>query len=315
MAQKTSDKLLEDFCTWLQEQDRSPLTVRGYISALRQFSVWFRQTNGVDVEPARITPLDIKAYRQYLLVNRRLKPATVNHHLAALRALARWAERTGQVEHNPAQGIKLVQEVVAAPRWLMRSEQFSLLRKARERVQLGDLRAQGQPDEPGYIWPRRDLALLVLLLNTGLRLAEVAALTLSDVVLKERSGAVTVRSGKGRKARTVPLNHDARKALQEWLDVRPAVSTGALWLSQKGGALSTRALAARITMLAEQAGLEDVSTHTLRHSFAKNLVDAGVSLEKVATLLGHDNLETTRLYTTPSEADLQAATEQVAWEA
>jgi integrase/recombinase XerC len=66
--------------------------------------------------------------------------------------------------------------------------------------------------------------------------------------------------------------------------------------------------------LAEQAGLEDVSPHTLRHSFAKNLVDAGVTLEKVATLLGHESLETTRVYITPSQADLQAATEKVAWQ-
>jgi integrase/recombinase XerC len=65
--------------------------------------------------------------------------------------------------------------------------------------------------------------------------------------------------------------------------------------------------------LVERAGLDDVSPHTLRHSFAKNLVDADVGLEKVATLLGHERLETTRIYTQPSEADLQIATEKVAW--
>jgi integrase/recombinase XerC len=112
----------------------------------------------------------------------------------------------------------------------------------------------------------------------------------------------------------VPLNRDVRQALAAWLEVRPEEDTPALFLSQKGGAHSPRAISSRVTQLAEQAGLEDVSPHTLRHSFAKNLVDAGVTLEKVATLLGHESLETTRVYVTPSQADLQAATEKVAWQ-
>jgi len=77
--------------------------------------------------------------------------------------------------------------------------------------------------------------------------------------------------------------------------------------------LSACAIAFRVAGLAERAGLKDVSPHTLRHSFAKNLVDAGVGLEKMAKLLGHGGLETTRLYTPPPEANLQAATERVRW--
>ena len=85
-------------------------------------------------------------------------------------------------------------------------------------------------------------------------------------------------AGKGRKARDVPLNHDARTVLQAWLDVRPEDTDNALFLSQKGGRLSSRAIA----KFADRAGLDDVSPHTLRHSFAKNLVNADVGLEKVA---------------------------------
>lgn len=96
--------------------------------------------------------------------------------------------------------------------------------------------------------------------------------------------------------------------------MRPDEDTDALFLFQKGGRLSSRAIARVIKKLAARADLDDVSPHTLRHSFAKNLVDADVGLEKVATLLGHERLETTRIYTQPSEADLQAATEKVAWQ-
>jgi len=231
-----------------------------------------------------------------------------------VRAYARWAKATGLITDNPTKGIKALRQVDTAPRWLSRSEQYKLLRTVREAVQLGNLRAQGQNTAPGYIWPRRDACLITLMLNTGLRLSEVTALTLEDVEINDRSGEVRVRQGKGRQARAVPLNKDCRTVLTTWLAVRPETDSPALWLSQKGGPLSARAISRRVQALAHQAGLEGVSPHTLRHSFAKNLVDAGVGLEKVATLLGHANLNTTRIYITPSQVDLQQATEKVAWE-
>ncbi len=307
---------LNAFTTWLQEQDRSPRTVRAYTVALRDFAAWFTARTGQDLAPAHITPLDVKAYRQHLIEERRCKPTTVNNYLAGVRAYARWAKRTGQAEHDPTNGVKAIAQEDLAPRWLTRAEQYALLRAIEEEVQLGELRAQGDPAHPAWLWARRDKALLVLMLNTGLRLSEVAALRLADVEIHERSGQVRVL-GKGRKARQAPLNHDARKALTEWLAVRPGEESdpnvAPLFVSQKGGALSARAIAFRVAALADRAGLKNISPHTLRHTFAKNLVDNGVGLEKVAKLLGHSSLETTRLYTTPSEADLQAAAEKVSW--
>ncbi len=305
-----------DFLAWLEANDRSSSTIRAYALALCDFAAWFAQSTGEDLSPERITPLDVREYRQYLIAVRRLAPATVNTHLAAIRTYARWARNQGLIEQNPTNGIRGMRTTPTPPRWLTRQEQYMLLRVVREEVQLGDLRARGDPAHPGAIWPRRDQALIVLLLNTGLRLSEAAALELDDVSIRERSGTVRVREGKGRKARTVPLNRDARVALQEWLDVRRHLddTTPSLFLSQKGGLLTERAIGFRVAALARKAGLENVSPHTLRHTFAKNLVDADVGLEKVASLLGHESLETTRIYIAPSEADLQEATERVTWE-
>jgi len=192
----------ERFQRWLQEQDRASRTVRAYTVALRDFATWFQHTTGNPLTPTALTPLDVREYRQHLTAVRRLKPATVNQYLAGVRAYARWAKATGLITANPTNGIKSLRQVDTAPRWLSRSEQYKLLRTVREAVQLGTLRAQGQNTAPGYIWPRRDACLVVLLLNTGLRLSEVAALTLKDVEINDRSGTVRVRQGKGRQTRS-----------------------------------------------------------------------------------------------------------------
>ena len=302
------------FETWLQAQDKAESTIRGYTTALEQFATWFHQTNGKPLTPTALTPLDVKAWRSHLRTVRKLAASTINLKLAAVRSYTAWAQAAGKIQEDPANGIKMLKRKPTPPRWLTRSEQFALLRAAQEATQLGYLKAQGHLVQPSAIWSRRDAAILVLLLSTGLRLSEAEALCLSDIEINERSGSVHVRQGKGRKERNVPLNHDVRIALQTWLEVRPDEDTDAIFLSQKGGRLSSRAIARVIKKIAARADLDDVSPHTLRHSFAKNLVDADVGLEKVATLLGHESLETTRIYTQPSEADLQAATEKVAWQ-
>lgn len=146
-----------------------------------------------------------------------------------------------------------------------------------------------------------------------MRLSEVAALRVDNVVVKPRSGRVLVRKGKGRKSRRVQLNADVRKALQSWLDVRPETKSRALFLSQKGGRLRARSISGRVSVLGEKAGLDDLTPHMLRHSLAKNMVDQGISLDRVAKALGHSNLDTTKRYTTPSDADMQNEMEKVSW--
>ncbi|MFP4344267.1 MAG: tyrosine-type recombinase/integrase [Anaerolineales bacterium] len=306
--------LEEEFTASLRRKDRSERTVRAYAGAVADFRTWFEAHNpGQPCDPAHITPLDVRSYRTHLRDERRLSVNTVNSYLAGLRAFCKWAQGAGHAQHDPTSGIKSLKVQRSAPKWLEASDQYALLRAAEQAVQLGDLRAGGEADAPGAIWSRRDRALVVFMLNSGLRLSEVAALTLDDITIRPRSGWVDVRAGKGSKARRVELNKDARKALSEWLAVRPEEEgCAALWISQKGGALSKRALSGRITVLGEAAGL-DIHPHTLRHSFAKNLVRAGVGLEVVADLLGHENLDTTRIYTTPSAADRQAAVEKVRW--
>jgi site-specific recombinase XerD len=116
-----------------------------------------------------------------------------------------------------------------------------------------------------------------------------------------------VRSGKGDKDRTLPLNHDVRQALRAYLAVRPVVSTDYLLIGQRGQPLQADAVQLIVRKYAQRAGLSAVTPHILRHSFAKQVLDAGADLATVARLLGHERLETTAIYTQPTAQDLEAA--------
>ena len=302
--------MFDEFDRYLNQQDRSPLTIRGYLADLRTFAVWFQQTNGEDLRPSGITPSDIKEYRQYLLTVERAKAATINRHLAALSAYLNWAVRSGQIERNPSAGIRSVQQVNSGPRYLDRKQQFALQRAVEKELQVARLRFPKR-----WVSRQRDCAMVVFLLNTGLRLNEAVSLKLEDLQLTDRKGLVWVRQGKGGRQRNVPLNLDARRALQDWLNSRPEDGTDFVWIaveSEQEAALSSRSVQRALTRIGRQAGLPVLTPHMLRHSFAKNLIDSGVGLEKVASLLGHSSLNTTRIYVTPNQADLEKAVDQIA---
>jgi integrase/recombinase XerC len=196
---------------------------------------------------------------------------------------------------NPSQGIKPMAVEELAPHWLTRPQQAAFIRA----VQTGK--------------SLRDLAVCGLMLHAGLRVSEVCSLTRGDLVLRQRSGSVLVRQGKGNKQRRVPLNVTIRQILLDYLVSFPE-SQQVVFASDRAKHLTPRAVQHLVHRYAYKAHLEQVTPHTLRHSFCKNLVDVGVSLDKVALLAGHTSLDVTRRYTTPSEQDLQAAVERLAWE-
>ncbi len=290
------------FEDWLTSQDRSDKTIRGYQADLKQLAAWFQQVNGCPLQPEKLTPADIREYKNWLL-DHHAKPATINRRMAAIRAYGNWAVDAGLIPTNPAVRIKLVSQVESAPQWLDKSQQYALVRTAEEAV-------TNARTEPARRQARRDKAILLTFLYSGLRVGELIALTLADVQLSARKGKLIVRQGKGEKRREVPLNATAREALAEWLAERPD-GTQRVFTGSRGDGMTASGVHRRLAELGRIAKVE-VHAHTLRHTFSKNLIDAGVSLEKVASLLGHSSLNTTRIYTTPGERDLEAAVERLA---
>ena len=283
-----------DFTQSLRAEGLSENTVGSYRSDLKHFAQWFEGTNGEGFKPEAITPIDVGEYKSYLQTVKGFKPSTINRRLAAIKRLCRWARTQGLIEENPTSEIKGVPRTRTAPKALSRREAARLVRMAQRHGN------------------KRDVAILQLLRHTGVRVSELCGLTLDDLEIFERKGQITVRYGKGGRYREIPLNRDARRALREYLEVRPKVGDNPLFIGQRGNGLGRAAVYDVVTKYARLAGLEDVSPHTLRHTFGKLALDAGETLVTVANLMGHSRLDTTAIYTQPSRRDLEKAVGKLA---
>ena len=307
MQKTTMD--LHDFEQYLTSQDLSKLTLTGYLSDVSLFIHWFEQVNGESFSLPAVTPSDIREYRKFMQVTEQKRASTVNRKLVSITALMKWARGTGQIESSPTDNIKFVAQTTSAPRWLDKKEQFALQRAIEKDLQISKLRYPKR-----WVTRRRDASLVLFMLNTGLRVSETIGLQISDVELSERKGSALVRKGKGNKQRSLPLNADARKVVQDWLEARPNRDNPFLWTAveyEGTEGLTVRGVQRVLQRYGEDAGLLDLTPHVLRHTFAKNLVNQNVGLEKVAVLLGHTSLNTTRLYIIPDEKDLASAVEKL----
>lgn len=287
--------LLTQFSEYLVSLDRSPATVRGYITDLTVFARWLER------DLSTLEPVDVREYRSVLL-KKGAAAQTVNRKLAAIAAFGNWAVLNSVLASNPALNVRSVETVALAPKWLDKKERNALLQAIRDDLQKSRIRYPRL-----WVLRLRDAVVVTLLLHTGLRVSEVANLRVCDIFLSERKAVLTVRAGKGGKQRQVPINSEARRLLDEWFSVRPDSGSEMLFIGQRGEPMQTRSVQIAVARFAEQAGLRGVTPHVCRHTFAKSLLDNGVTLEKVAALLGHESLDTTRIYVTPGEKDLQDA--------
>lgn len=210
---------LTAFLDDLARADLAPATRRGYGYDLRHFLAWHAGIRDGGFALGRLAAHDLIAYRQHLLAANR-RPATINRRLDALRRLCRWAHGTGSLSTDVAHGLRPVRTVRnRQPAGLTDAEAYALLRAAG--ASLRGLAA-------------RNYALVQMMLQAGLRVGEAASLQIGDVTLHDRSGSVRIRAGKGLKAREVPLNGTARRALRQYLGDRggrPAVEP--LFLSSR----------------------------------------------------------------------------------
>ena len=301
------DDLLQDYRDYLYDQDKSEQTVKAYIADLRSFSRWFQQTTAESLNLENVTPMEIIDYRNAML-DWGKKPSTINRSLISISSFCQWAQQNDLILSNPAEGIRSVAEEPLAPRALERKEQLGLLRAVRKSGNL------------------RDLAIITMLLHTGMRVGELCNLRVSDIRISTSSNMITVREGKGTKRRNIPLNSTVIRVLKDFLesfsrDDQVTLITGPnpekerfLFYGQKRMPLTDRGVRYIIKKYAYNAKIEHLSPHVFRHTCAKNLIDAGQSIDKVAKILGHSNVNTTSIYTIPTERDLHITMESISWD-
>lgn len=286
--------LLNEFRTALEKQDLSPASITSYLQGIKVFTTWVLDFYQQDVGLIEVTSNDLRAYREYISKVLRRKPATINHHIQVLKRFYAWALQAGLISDDPASTIHFVKRVTTTKPQALNKEEIHAL-----------LRAAGLSTHGLAI---RNYAIVQIMLQAGLRVAEVKNLILRDVVIRERSGFVNIVDGKGRKHREVPLNSVARRALTSYLETRDAIEAhDSLFTTKRGISGTVRALQQLITGLAIRANISriNVTAHTLRHTFAVQFLQANPGcLVELAMLMGHESIDTTAIYTRASKEKL-----------
>ena len=263
------------------ERNASPYTVRNYTTDLLHFFNFLRTK-----EISSLKEVDRHVVRDYLshLMEKGFVKASIARKLSAIRSFYRYLHREGIVPTNPL-------ATISSPKLDKRLPSFLTIEEVERLLEAPDLsKPQGQ----------RDRAILELLYASGLRVSELAQLTLKQIDLDTNEIRVW---GKGSKERVVLMGEPAAKALKEYLSRDRSKLLGdkksnAVFVTKYGQRLTERGVQKRLEEIAKKAGIDKrVHPHLLRHTFATHLLDGGADLRVVQELLGHANLSSTQIYT------------------
>ncbi len=289
---------IEEWIEDLERQGKSPHTLNAYRRGVEHFAKWNRTTYGEEFDPSKVIPRDVRDWLAFQQTMEKAKPATISLRRVALGRFFRWAVKQGIARTNPV-------EESPSIRWDRNSRKPKALSEQDVRKLLRAVHAEAN---------LRDIAMVEVLLGTGVRVSELLALKVGDVEVKQRSGSLTVRRGKMANFRRIPLTAPVRKALQEYLETHPEDDNpdAPLWLGQRGPLSDRSAVSRMLQKYALRAGIDFFGPHTLRHTFATRYLQANPGdLRGLASLLGHASLATVMVYTEPSEEELAKRMERV----
>jgi site-specific recombinase XerD len=265
------------FLRALQGQNYSPKTLRAYGDDLTQF-LTFVQKNRVDWDnPLRFQREDIEGFLQFL-AGQRMSGITRVRKLAAIRKFFAFLEENNILAGNPANTVKGARREEKEPSILYKEQYKALLYEASDNI--------------------RDYAIIQTFLQTGIRLSELANLQVENVDFDHR--ILTIRQGKGKKDRQIPLVDEAVKALRNYLRYRNTeliVDDEIFFLAKNGTSLNVSSVKYIVAKYVKKAGIRKrVGVHTLRHTFGAHKADKHMSLATLQTLMGHKKKETTLKY-------------------
>jgi len=288
----TLEQSFADFLIHLGiEKNSSAYTVKSYREDLTQVLGAIReQLAKPQLQPGDWNTRSLRAVSAWLH-NQGYAKSTIARRLAAIRSFGKYLCREGILEANPAEALRTPRQDKKLPHFLTLDDVRKLL--------LAPLAVPQAPNDPMIL---RDLAMLETLYSAGLRVSELTGLNVPDVDLND--GVLVVR-GKGRKERLALLGGPAVVTFKGWLFERSILlrehhqeQNEAVFLNHRGTRLTTRSIGRILNKYLQAAGLDPRTTpHTLRHSFATHMLDAGADIRGVQELLGHKSLATTQIYT------------------
>ena len=283
-------------------------TIRGYVHDMGDFLIWWEQTEGKPLTAATLRrdpfALNKKLIQDYIAyLERRVGNATVLRKVSSLRAFTKYLQAEKVMEHEPTNGLRLPEKAEPEPRGLSDKErsrfesafQQPWLPRVPKRKRADDVEKNVLKEANHRLV--RDRAIVFLMMYAGPRVDETCNLNVGDIELKEKSGALHIRKGKGLRERHTAIPLPARKALQKWLNLRDELGIGndkeqVLFVRLRGKSgerLSVRAMQDMVAEAARRARIEEavVTPHVLRHTCAFMLRTAGVDIETRAKMLGH----------------------------
>jgi integrase/recombinase XerC len=293
MLKMTTTQSLDIFLRALQGQNYSPKTLRAYGDDLNQFLGWV-QKNRVDWDtPTRLTRADIEGFMQYLS-GQRMSGVTRVRKLAAIRKFFGFMEENKILAGNPANTVKGARREEKEPNILYKEQYKALLYEASDNI--------------------RDYAIIQTFLQTGIRLSELVNLRVEDVDFEHR--ILTVRQGKGKKDRQIPLVDEAVKALRNYIRYRNTeliLDDETFFLAKNGTSLNVSTVKYLVAKYVKKAGIrKKVSVHTLRHTFGAHKADKHMGIATLQELMGHKKKETTLKYIHLAKTNLRQEMMQTA---
>ena len=268
-------KMIEKFLRHLEiERGMSGHTLRAYRKDLEEFAA-YAPKDADDIEM-----IDVRGFVAQQIKNG-LTKTTAGRRLSAVRSFLTYLTREGYLKVNPAKLVTTPKAERHLPKFLSVDDVFALIER---------------PDTIGFIHVR-DKAILELLYSSGLRVSEVCGLNVEDI--NTREGLVKVK-GKGRKERIVPLGTKAAEAIRGYMTEKILLKkkSKTLFLNKSGTPLSERSIRRIVVKYSRLIGVSgQIGPHTIRHTFASHLLQAGADLRVIQELLGHASLSTTQKYT------------------
>lgn len=283
------------YITYLEgERNLSPNTIKEYKKDIKKFFEYTKRA-----KKKNLNEIDSKFLRRYLsyLRTMRYSTSTISKKISSIRGFFSFLEMMNIIDENPSQFIPTIKREKKLPNYLKKKEMLNLLESPVLLDNLG----------------KRDKAIFETFYSTGIRVSELVNLKIDDIDLKHKKIKVL---GKGRRERITLLNKNAKDSIEEYLmksrpellknDKKTHGISKSLFLNKNGRKLASRGVRKIVERYIKKLGIiKRISPHSIRHSFATHMLDAGANLRAVQELLGHLNISTTQIYTHLTKSKLK----------